>query len=121
MVTNAMRTDPLPMDSANVETGVDSAGHSFLEVSFKNPTSIDGFKLGDYADWPLWGIDPAAPKEFLISGLSKSNEAIPRQSLPGFQMEKIQYSKPLKVLRMTSLNDSSDLRWTTLKLTLFRR
>lgn len=120
-VADAMRTNPLPIDRATVETGIDSAGHSFLEVSFKTPTSIDGFKLGDYADWPLWGMDPAAPKEFLISGLNKSNEAIPPQSLPGFQMEKIRYSEPLKVLRMTSLSDSSDLRWTTLKLALFQR
>jgi hypothetical protein len=119
-VANLILVEPVPQNQFKLETGIDAENRSYISVTFLEPISVSSFKVGEFNDWPLWGIDPRAPKEFHIDGVNSSGTSIETQILAGFQFGKIATDEQLKTLKITSMNSEPDLSWTSLHLRLFR-
>ena len=119
-IVNLILVQPVPQDKYKLDTGIDAENRSYISVTFFEPISVSSFKFGDFNDWPLWGIDARAPKEFLIDGVKSGGGRIDTQVLAGFQFGEIATDERLKTLRLTSMNSETDLNWTSLRLRLFR-
>lgn len=119
-VANLILVQPVPQNRYKLEIGIDAENRSYVSVTFFEPISVSSFKIGEFNDWPLWGIDPSAPKEFQIGGMKSGGGSIDTQILAGFQFGNIATDERLKTLRITSMNSETDLKWTSLRLTLFR-
>ncbi|MDD2768534.1 MAG: hypothetical protein PHT19_07350 [Methylococcus sp.] len=98
----------------------DDRGNSVVSFNLSNPLCVSGFKVGRYADAPLWGVQKQYPKSFVITAIDYAGNSIGPLVVPGLQLLRIPINdRKLRQINIASHDDQSDSGWAEFDIRLF--
>ena len=110
---------PIPRELYAVESGVNAQGNAFVTFKMQDREMIRGFKVGNFDDRLLWGVDKDSPKEFSVTGLDPDGGSYPAQIISGYQLAKLQKRQRYSVITITATKPAAAISWTELPIKLF--